>query len=199
MLRVRRFCMAIAAACCLCFGLSLAKSAEREADAYEQYVRTSQDFKPVKQDKDWCLQAFPSWTIMPWTYQWTIGYTPASGKWSLDHGYNGAFVDRGNVQADSLPTGRLDWINDFQLRFYMDHTAGKGQLHLWDGGQEKPHMGQLHGNGLRVVPVNARLAETLHRVMRTNIEAVKSSPCAEPMPWTMKCPGDTSFIRRCGA
>ena len=44
------------------------------ADPYEQYVRTSEDFRAVKQEKAWALRAFPNWTYMPWTHQWGIGY-----------------------------------------------------------------------------------------------------------------------------
>jgi len=145
-------------------------------DAYERYVDSSKDFRAVKQDKDWLYAAFPSWTYMPWTYQWTIGYTEASGKWSVDHGYNGAFVDWGNVEANGSKTGRLDWIDRFHLRFYMDHTAGKHYLHLWDGNDLKPHLNEVHSNGLRPRPVNAAMADQLHQLIRQNIAAVKSSP-----------------------
>ena len=65
-------------------------AAGAETDPYENYVKTSKDFRPVKQDKAWLLKAYPSWLYMPWTYQWALGYTDDSGKWSLQHGYNGA-------------------------------------------------------------------------------------------------------------
>jgi hypothetical protein len=147
-----------------------------DADPYEHYVQTSKDFRPVRQDKDWLYAAFPSWTYMPWTYQWTIGYTEASGKWSVDHGYNGAFVDWGDVQANGSKTGRLDWINQFRLRFYMDHTAAKHYLHLWDGNELKAHLNELHSTGLRPKPVNGAMAEELHGFIRQHINNVKSSP-----------------------
>ncbi len=145
-------------------------------DPYERYVRTSKDFRPVARDKAWCIKAFPSWTIMPWTYQWTIGYTDASGRWSVEHGYNGAFIDRAAIETSSSKTGRLDWINRFGLRFYNDHTAGKGDLHLWDGDKVKPHLAELHGAGVRSAPVNAAMAKKLRSRMRESIEALKSSP-----------------------
>jgi hypothetical protein len=163
---------------CLCILIFAPPQQSRGADVdpYEHYVKTSKDFRPVRQDKDWLYAAFPSWTNMPWTYQWTIGYTEASGKWSLDHGYNGAFVDWGDVRANGSPTGRLDWINQFHLRFYMDHTAAKGYLHLWDGNAVGPHLSELHSTGLRPKPVNAAFAEELHGFMREHISHVKSSP-----------------------
>ena len=124
------------------------------ADPYEKYVRTSEDFRAVKQDKAWAYQAFPSWIYMPWTANWGIGYTDESGRWCVEHGYNGAFVDRDAIEAEGAKTGRLDWINKFKLRFYMDHAANKGLLHLWDGDAVKPHLAELHGTGVRPVPLN---------------------------------------------
>ncbi len=146
------------------------------ADPYENYIKTSKDFRRVKQDKDWCYAAFPSWTYMPWTYQWSIGYTPASGKWSLEHGYNGAFVNRSDTGIGDSPTGRLDWIDQFHLRFYVDHTASKGYLHLWDGDEMLPHLAAVHGNGVRTPPVNDAMRQTLEGVIRRSIDGVKRSP-----------------------
>ncbi len=146
------------------------------SDPYENYVRTSEDFRRVKQEMAWAWRAFPSWTFMPWTHQWTIGYNDDSGHWSLAHGYNGAFVDRDGIGADGLKSGRLDWINKFGLRFYVDHAAGKGLLHLWDGDKLKPHLAELHGTGLRPVPLNATTRAQLETLLRQHINAVKSSP-----------------------
>ena len=151
-------------------------AAAQNADPYEQYVNTSKDFQAVKQDKAWCLKAFPSWTYMPWTYQWTIGYTEASGKWSQESGYNGAFIDWDQVGDGKSKTGKLDWINQFGLRFYVDHTAAKRYLHLWDGNDMKPHANEVHGSGVRTKPVNAAMAETLKGFIKKHVETVKSSP-----------------------
>jgi hypothetical protein len=146
-----------------------------DTDAYARYVRTSRDFHRVKQEQDWLNKAFPGWIYMPWTYQWNIGYTDASGKWSLARGYNGAFLD-GNGGKPDEPQGKLDWINRFRLHFYMDHTARKGFLHLWDGDKVQPHLAELHGTGVRPVPINAALVQKLRGFIRDNISQVKSSP-----------------------
>ena len=151
------------------------RSSVTSPDPYAHYVRTSRDFKSVKQDRAWCDKAYPGWIYMPWTYQWNIGYTEASGRFCRSHGLNGAFLD-GNGGAPDSPAGKLDWINRFHLRFYMDHTAGKGSLHLWDGGKQKPHLAELHGTGVRTVPINAALGQRLRDVIRNNISQVKSSP-----------------------
>lgn len=145
-------------------------------DAYERYVRTSEDFRPVRQEKAWAWRAFPNWTFMPWTHQWSIGYTEEAGRWSQAHGYNGAFVDRDGIAANGSPTGRLDWIEQFKLRFYVDHAAGKGQLHLWDGDKVKPHWDELHGTGRRPVALNAATRAQLEAVLQKNIAAVQRSP-----------------------
>jgi hypothetical protein len=154
----------------------LAARSALAADAYEQYVRSSEDFRAVMQTKGWAEGAFPSWTFMPWTYQWPLGYNDESGRWSLAHGYNGAFIDRDGIAAEGSPTGRLDWINQFKLRFYVDHVAGKGRLHLWDGDKVEPHLTELHGTGQRPVPLNAATRQALEALLRTSIGAVKSSP-----------------------
>ncbi len=146
-----------------------------QQDAYEKYVKTSKDFQRVKQDKAWCLKAWPSWTYMPWSYQWTIGYDDAAGEFCKEHGYNGAFLDWGRTTARD-GTDKLAWINKFKLRFYMDHTAAKRYLHLWDGGQVKPHLGQVHGAGVRVKPVNAEMKKTLKGYIRKHVGNVISSP-----------------------
>ena len=69
---------------CLCAIAVLATcTLAQAADPYEDYMRTSPDFRPVKQEKAWALKAWPSWTYMPWTYQWTIGYHRS--VWALEH------------------------------------------------------------------------------------------------------------------
>lgn len=171
---VRRLVLMLFSVALADLGASL--RAADSADPYETYVKTSKDFRPVKQEKDWCYAAFPSWTYMPWTYQWTIGFNDASGKWSIEHGYNGAFIDRGDTSAGSSPTGRLDWIDRFKLRFYMDHTAAKRYLHLWDGNEMQAHAAAVHGPGVRTPPVNDAMRRTLEGIIRTSIEAVKRSP-----------------------
>jgi hypothetical protein len=150
--------------------------ARAETDPYETYIRTSEDFRPVKQEKAWALKAFPSWTFMPWTYRWGLGYDDAAGQWCQAHGYNGAFIDRDAIGVEGSKTGRLDWIDKFKFRFYMDHAADKGLLHLWDGGNLKLHLAELHGTGVRPVPLNEATRTKLREHLRVNIGAVKASP-----------------------
>jgi hypothetical protein len=148
------------------------KSGE-DTDAYAMYIRSSRDFKRVKQDRAWSSKAFPGWVYMPWTFQWNVGYTEEAGKWSLAHGYNGAFLDGNGGEPDAA---KLKWIDRFGLHFYLDHSARKGNLHLWDGDKKQQHLAELHGNGVRPVPINAALGEKLRGFLRDNISQVKASP-----------------------
>ena len=151
--------------------LVLAASALAQQDPYEAYVKASKDFQPVKQDRDFLLKPWPTWTNMPWSYQWTIGYTDDSARWSLAGGYNGAFLDHGNPAGN-----KLGWINQHRLRFYVDHLAGKGDLHLWDGSKMKEYADQVHGTGVRIRPLNAALADKLKGLIAKRIPNVQASP-----------------------
>ncbi|QVL29929.1 beta-galactosidase trimerization domain-containing protein [Telmatocola sphagniphila] len=148
---------------------------QKKSDPYENYIQNSKDFKPVKQEKDLAYQAFPGWLFMPWTAQWHIGYNEQSAAWCREQGYNGAFIDRSDIAAEGSPTGRLDWINKNRFRFYVDHAADKGLLHLWDGDRVKPYLNDLHGTGVRTVPLNETTRKKLQEHLRRNITAVKSS------------------------
>ena len=151
------------------FGMATAVAMHAQEDPYEHYVRTSRDFQPVKQDKAFLLHAYPSWTFMPWYYQWTPGHDDEAGCFCRETGINGAFLDRGD-------TSYLAWIDKFALRFYMDHTAGKGDLHLWDNLNDPGHKAQVHGAGLRPRPLNAALQARLQTLIEHNIAAVRASP-----------------------
>ncbi len=151
------------------------RTAAQETDAYTRYVRTSRDFKRVSQDPIALRKAFPAWLYLPWTYQWNIGYTEASAIWCEKNGINGAFLDANAGEPDT-PKGKLAWIDAHHLKFYMDHSAAKHYLHLWDGGQQKPHLNELHGTGVRTVPVNLDLSRKLKLILTDNIEKVRNSP-----------------------
>lgn len=145
-----------------------------QVDPYENYVKTSKDFQTVVQNKDRLLRAWPSWTYMPWSYRWGIGYDDAAGRWSLEHGYNGAFLDHGQTRAGGVD--KLAWIDQHKLRFYVDHTASKRYLHLWDGNEMKPYRDRVHGVGVRTRPVNEQMKRTLQDFIRRYVTNVKSSP-----------------------
>jgi hypothetical protein len=158
----------IAGLCCAAL-IAIAAQASAQDDAYATYVKTSRDFQRVKQDKAWALKAFPSWTVMPWYYQWNIGFDDASGRFQLANGMNGSFCDWG-------ASGRLDWIDKFHLRFYTDHSAGKGDLHQGAGEFISRYKDRIHGMGIRVRPVNAAMKTRLEALLRRSIGEVERSP-----------------------
>ncbi len=147
--------------------------ADDAPDAYQRYVENAPEFKPVKQDPAFLLGRWDTWIYMPWRYQWTIGTDAAGGEFCRDLGINGGFTDR-----EDAPLG---WLDRYQLRFYNDHTAGKGDLHLagaenkgnFKDFQRDPRAIRRGVNGPR--PIDAALQRRLRDVMTANINRVKSS------------------------
>lgn len=137
-----------------------------QEDPYENYIKTSKDFKAIKQDKEWMHKAWPTWVHMPWYYQWTIGWNDEAGKFSHDHGYFGAFTDHGNPKY-------LEWINKYKLTFYNDHTAGKGDLHI--------HPNKINNKICAEVKdrepfLNDATKNKLKAKIKANISSIMSSP-----------------------
>jgi hypothetical protein len=144
--------------------------AAAQTDPYEAYLKTSPDFRRVAQDPAVLWKAWPTFTYMPWTFKWTAGYTDATGQWSVEHGYNGAFIDR-------EPQGnKLEWIDKHGLRFYVDHVAGKGDLHMFGGSPNKEQLALLRDTGLRPRPLNEATATKLKSLIKAHINKVKASP-----------------------
>ena len=145
--------------------LTVSMVARAATDPYETYVKTSKDFKAVKQDKAWALKAWPTWVYMPW--QAPLGTDDKAAEYYKKIGWNGQTIDfRGG-------TGRLGWVEKNKLRFYCDHTAEKGFLHIWDGGGKHP---EIWNTGLRVQVVNAAFKTKLEGFIKGHIESVKASP-----------------------
>ncbi|KKM03083.1 hypothetical protein LCGC14_1777970, partial [marine sediment metagenome] len=140
--------------------IALAPAAARaQSDPYEKYIRTSKDFQRVKQDPDWLYKAFPSWVYMPWpTRTWQNAQKNLSGEWFVDHGYNGAAINRGN-------TWYLDWINKYKFRFYVDHFAGKYDLLLHNGTPPQSTLDRIFIADMRIKPLNDTLRAKLHKIM----------------------------------
>ena len=150
--------------------LIVAPAAWAQADPYETYIKTSKDFQSVKQDADWLYTAFPSWTYMPWrTGTWQRAQKTLPKDWWVRHGYNGAVFNRGDAYY-------LDWANEYGLRFYVDHAAGKYDLMLHNGTPPQSTLKKIFYDDLRTVPVNEKLRTKLHKVMRGYISQYTSSP-----------------------
>ena len=143
-----------------------AAGASGQDDPYEDYVKNSKDFKRVKQDPDWLAKGWPGWVYMPWYYKWNIGFTDEGGKFSIENGYNGAFLDHGD-------TSYLAWIEKFKLHFYCDHTAGKGDLYVRNSNKLKP---EDMAAARRTPQLNDALKTKLEGIIKDHIEKVKASP-----------------------
>src|SRR4051794_18694116 len=87
--------------------------------SYMRYVSEASEFRPVRPV---AARRWDTWIYMPWRYRWTIGTGEAGGRFCRDLGINGGMTDHGE--------GPLDWLARWHLRFYNDHTAGKGDLYL---------------------------------------------------------------------
>jgi len=144
-------------------------------DPYAVYLRASRDFETVRQDEAWLLEAWPGWFYMPWPYRWAIGYNEKSGRWCVEHGYNGAQLDFGRTEVGGAD--KLAWIERFGLRFYVDHVAGKGDLFLWDPDEVGPFRVKIASPGVRPVPIDDALRKRLEERITRSLAAVKGSPC----------------------
>ena len=128
----------------------------------------------MRQDPAFLLGRWNTWIYMPWRYQWSIGTGEAGGRFCRDFGFNGGFTDHG--------AGPLDWLARWNLRFYNDHTAGKGDLYLhgannqtnFQGDQRDPRAIRHGTDGPR--PINAELVRRLRDRVAANVNALRASP-----------------------
>jgi hypothetical protein len=143
-------------------------------DPYLRYVNTAPEFRPVRQDPAFLIGRWNTWIYMPWRYQWTIGTGDAGGRFCRDFGFNGGFTDHGE--------GPLDWLGRWNLRFYNDHTAGKGDLHLrgsenkanFQRDQRDPRIIRHGTDGPR--PIDATFTRRLHDRVGARVAGLRASP-----------------------
>lgn len=146
-----------------------APAPQRESgDAYLEYVRKAPEFQPVRREPAATGAAagrWDTWLYMPWRYRWTIGTGEEGGRFCREHGINGGMTDHGE--------GPLDWLERWNLRFYNDHTAGKGALYLNPAGLGK----ELRDpRAVRPRPVDAALLEELGALVAKNVRQLRKSP-----------------------
>lgn len=164
--------LAIATAC----GLLAAWTASARAadDAYLNYIRTAPEFQPVQLEPQVLTARWDTWIYMPWRYQWSIGTGDAGGQFCRDYGFNGGFTDHGE--------GPLAWLEQWQLRFYNDHTAAKGYLYV-RGANQKQNF-QKYQRDPRAIrsgtdgpqPLDEALLKKLEGIVTRNVTNLKRSP-----------------------
>jgi hypothetical protein len=100
---------------------AISSDTSRISDAgYLEYILRAPEFRPVRQPPR--TARWDTWLYMPWRYRWPLGTGEEAGLFCRRLGINGGVMDHGR--------GPLDWLERWDLRFYNDHTAGKGALWL---------------------------------------------------------------------
>ncbi len=91
---------------------------------YREYIRRSKDFARVRQERNQLQSGrWNHWILMPWRYRWGAKYDSALAEKMKAAGHNGGFCDH-------VPRGDADLHEKFGFLWYLDHSAGKGDLYL---------------------------------------------------------------------
>lgn len=149
-----------------CGGQEPSRAAEPDG-AYLAYLRQAPEFRRVPQDAaaTGLEGRWDSWVYMPWRYRWHVGTDRRGGEFARAYGINGGVMDHG--------LGPIDWLERWNLRFYNDHTAGKGSLYLLPTQLGK---GLRDPRAVRPRPVDAGLQRELGSTVAGNISLVRRSP-----------------------
>ena len=105
--------------------LATAAAAARAED-FQWYIRISEDFHAVSgfrqtpPDERW-----DRWVLLPWRHQWGRAYDDSLVGAMRQAGFNGGV-------CDLIPRSDADLHEKHGLLWYLDHAAGKGDLHLSD-------------------------------------------------------------------
>lgn len=143
------------------------------SDSYTRYIQAAPEFRPVRQDRDLLVGRWDGWVYMPWRYRWTIGTGEEGGRFCRDFGIRGGFTDHGE--------GPMDWLERWGLRFYNDHTAGKGDLYLKPINRATLQPLQRDGRAVRrdadgPRPIDDALRARLRDRIRASVAGVGKSP-----------------------
>lgn len=138
------------------------------AGAYLAYVRQAPEFRRVRQRPDRFDRRWDTWVYMPWRYRWHVGTGNRGGRFCQEYGINGGVLDHG--------VGPLDWLERWGLRFYNDHTAGKGSLYLIPARIKDLGDSLKDPRAVRPRPVTSGLLRELGGAMAGEIANVRRSP-----------------------
>jgi len=131
-------------------------SAAPGGDDFAARLRDDPAFEPVRALP---AERWDTWIYMPWRYRWEIGTGDAGGRFCRDYGINGGFTDHGE--------GPFAWLERWELRFYNDHTAGKGSLFLKDPDPRA---------ATRPVPLDRFLLSSLKQLASKRVERLRGEP-----------------------
>lgn len=160
----------LAGVCLLCLACAPAEPEEPPAlpdsdGTYLAYINRAPEFQPIDPLMGPPAGRWNTWIYMPWRYQWTIGTGEEGGRFCRDHGINGGMTDHGQ--------GPLDWLERWDLRFYNDHTAGKGDLWLDPKGLDAAIKDP---RAVRPRPLDGALLAKLEARITENLQNVRKSP-----------------------
>ena len=148
--------------------LSCAGEAPRSIEpenVYPAYIRQAPEHQRVSQDPALDQGRWDTWLYMPWRYRWHIGTEQRGGEFGRRYGINGGVMDHGR--------GPLDWLERWGLRFYNDHTAGKGALYLLPADLEKD---LRDPRAVRPRPITPGLERELGSTIADNLALIRPSP-----------------------
>ena len=137
-------------------------------DAYLAYIRQAPEHRRVRQDPAITQGRWDTWLYMPWRYRWHVGTGRRGGELCRRYGINGGVMDRG--------VGPLDWLERWGLRFYNDHTAGKGALYLLPEHLKRAGYDLRDPRAVRPRPVTPGLERELGSTIAENLALVRRSP-----------------------
>lgn len=141
-------------------------AAPARADPYEEYVRTAPEFAPVRRVAP---RGWDTWIYMPWRHRWSVGTGDPGGKFCRRNGINGGVIDHGR--------GPIEWLEAFDLRFYVDHAAGKGTLFLRGSNRaDRWVAARADPRAVRPVPLDGKTLERARALLARNLEHVSKSP-----------------------
>lgn len=170
-------------------------------DAYLAYVRQAPEFRRVRQDPSLTQGRWDAWLYMPWRYRWHIGTAGPGGEFCRLHGITGGVMDHG--------AGPLGWLEHWGLRFYNDHTAGKGSLFLIPGSLKERGPDLRDPQAVRPRPLTPELERELGSTIARHLSRVRRSPLriayslddeistgsfVRPIPWRLN--SDDEAYRR---
>ncbi|HEX3126086.1 MAG TPA: beta-galactosidase trimerization domain-containing protein [Thermoanaerobaculia bacterium] len=154
--------------------------------AYPAYIRQAPEFRRVRQDPARFDRRWDTWVYMPWRYRWHVGTGNRGGRFCQEYGINGGVLDHG--------VGPLDWLERWGLRFYNDHTAGKGSLYLIPSQVKNLGDSLKDPRAVRPRPLTPGLLRELGGVLAGEIGTVRRSPLR--LAWSLDDEISTgSFVR----
>jgi len=94
------------------------------AEDFRWYVRTSEDFRSVVGFRQVTSpERWDRWVLFPWRHDWPRNYDESLVSAMRQAGFNGGV-------CDWTPRLDADLHEKYGLLWYLDHAAGRGDLHL---------------------------------------------------------------------